>query len=59
MVRLETTARGDQMTNLDQIQMLRDFIEFKFIFSEAQIEQANDGQYIIYPGIFEDSSPAT
>ena len=47
------------MTNLDQIQMLRDFIEFKFIFSEAQIEQDNDGQYIIYTGIFEESSPAT
>ena len=36
--------------NLDQI---RD------IFPEAQIERDNDGQIIIYTGIFEDSSPAT
>ena len=43
MVRLETTARGDQM-NLDQI---RD------TFPEAQIERDNDGQIIIYTGIFD------
>ena len=46
--------------NLDQIQMLRDFIRFnRDIFPEAQIERDNDGQIIIYTGIFEDSSPAT
>jgi len=46
--------------NLDQIQMLRDFIRFnRDIFPEAQIEQDNDGQFIIYTGIFEDSSPSS
>ena len=38
------------MKNLDQI---RDD------FPEAQIELDNDGQLIIYTGIFEESSPAT
>ena len=46
--------------NLDQIQMLRDFIQFnRDIFPEAQIDLDNDGQFIIYTGIFEESSPAT
>ena len=43
MVRLETTARGDQM-NLDQI---RD------TFPEAQIERDNDGQIITYTRLFD------
>ena len=46
-------TRYNTHMNHDQITMLRD------IFPEAQIEQDNDGQYIIYTGIFEDSSPAT
>jgi hypothetical protein len=29
------------------------------IFPEAQIELDNDGQLIIYTGVFEESSPAT